>query len=120
MKDPTFLSVRNTLAEFLNVQPAQVKPDQRLERDWGLDRVELNVVALRLEETEDLEIRGEELESVHTVGQLVALVRSIRRREEVATEVTRVRSRRGIRAAAPRTAAALAGLRQLKLQGSGS
>lgn len=119
MKDPTYLSVRNKLAEFLNVPPAHVRPDQRLDRDWGLDRVELNTFALRLEEAEEIEIRGDDLDDVLTVGQLVALVRSIRRREEIAEEVTRVRSRRGIRSAPPR-ALAIAGSRALKAQSGGS
>ena len=120
MKDPTYLSVRNTLAEHLNVQPAQVRPDHMLERDWGVDRLELNTIALRLEESENLAIRPEDLETVQTVGQLVALVRSIRRREELAEEVTSVRSRRGIRTASVRPAVAMESPRRLKLQGSGS
>lgn len=95
MKDPTYLSVRNTLAGYLEVHPSEVRPEQQLERDWGLDRVELNVIALRLEEHEDVELRSQDLEKVHTVGQLVSLVRAIRRRDELQQDVTVVRTRRG-------------------------
>jgi len=120
VKDPTYLSIRKTLAEYLSVQPAQVRPDQRLDREWGLDRTELSGLALRLEEVEDIEIRSEDLDAVQTVGQLVALVRSIRRREELAEEVTRVRPHRSLRTAAVRPMGELGESRRLKVQGGGS
>ena len=94
MKDHTFLSVRNVLATYFEVHPAHVKPDQRLRRDWGVDAAELNLIAARIEEQEDVEIWPQELEAVDTVGQLTALVRAIRRRNELADEVTEVRPRR--------------------------
>lgn len=95
MNDPTYLSVRNTLARYLDVPPTEVRPEQQLERDWGIDRVELNVIALRLEEQEDVELRSRDLDDVHTVGQLVALVRATRRRDELEEDVTTIRARRG-------------------------
>src|SRR4051794_11872842 len=88
MKDHTYLSVCNTLAAYFEVSPSDVKPDQRLRSDWGVDPVELNVIALRIEEQEDVEIRARDLASVETVGQLIALVRAIRRRNELAEEIT--------------------------------
>ena len=94
MKDPTYLSVRNTLASYLDVHPSEIRPDQQLERDWGLERAEIQVIAVRLEEYEDVEIRSQDLELVHTVGQLVGLVRALRRREELALEITTIRTRR--------------------------
>jgi acyl carrier protein len=94
MKDQTYVSVCNLLAAYFEVSPAHVKPDQRLRRDWGVDTVELHVIALRIEEEEDVELRASDLESVDTVGQLVALVRAIRRRNQLAEEITFVRSRR--------------------------
>jgi acyl carrier protein len=97
MKDQTYLSVCNALATYFEVSPAQVKPDQQLRRDWGVDPVELNVIALRIEEREDVEIRARDLENVDTVGQLIALVRAIRRRNEIAEEITLVRDRGGRR-----------------------
>jgi acyl carrier protein len=93
MKDHTYLSVVSTLATYFEVHPAHVRPDQRLRRDWGVDPAELNVIAMRLEQQEDVEIRARDLESVETVGQLIALVRAIRRRDELAEEVTLVRDR---------------------------
>ena len=120
MKDPTYVSVRKALAEYLNVAPTELRPDHQLERDWGIDRVERSTIALRLEETEDIEIRSDALESVFTVGQLVALVRAIRRREEVAEEVTSVRPRRRLRTAALRKSVEMEGPRRLRLQSGGS
>jgi acyl carrier protein len=97
VKDPTYLSVRNALADYLEVAANQIRPDQDLEQDWGIDRTERSVLALRLEEREDLEIPSAELEQVQTVGQLVALVRAIRRHDELAQEITSVRTRRGLK-----------------------
>jgi acyl carrier protein len=94
MKDQTYVSVCNTLAAYFEVSPAHVKPDQQLRRDWGVDSVELNVIALRIEEHEDVELRASDLENVDTVGQLIALVRAIRRRNQLAEEITFVRARR--------------------------
>jgi len=94
MKDQTYLTVCNTLATYFEVAPSHVKPEQRLRDDWGLDPVELNLIALRIEAVEDVEIRARELENIETVGQLIALVRAIRRRNEFADEITLVVDRR--------------------------
>jgi acyl carrier protein len=94
MKDQTYLTVCNTLAAYFEVEPVHVKPDQRLLDDWGLDPVELNLIALKIEAAEDVEIRSSDLENVETVGQLIALVRAIRRRNELVDEITLVVERR--------------------------
>jgi acyl carrier protein len=93
MKDLIHVSVCNALAAYFEVSPAHVRPDQRLQRDWGVDPVELNVIALRIGEQEDVEIRARDLENVDTVGQLIALVRALRRRNEIAEEITLVHER---------------------------
>ena len=83
MKDPTYFNVCDTLAAHLDVHPAEIRPEQNLRTDWGLDDIELNVIALRIEEREEIEIRVRDLEALHTVGQLIALVRSISRRKRL-------------------------------------
>jgi acyl carrier protein len=93
MKDQTYSSVCTTLATYFDVHPSHVRPDQSLLRDWGVDPVELHVLASQIEEREDVEIRIGDLENVATVGQLIALVRAIRRRNELADEVTVVTRR---------------------------
>jgi acyl carrier protein len=90
MKDATYNSVCNTLAEYFEVHPRSVRPNQMLRSDWGLDMLELNIIAARVEELEGIELRSTDLEAVHTVGQLIALVRAIRRRNDLAEEITRV------------------------------
>jgi acyl carrier protein len=94
MQDQTYLTVCNTLASYFEVSPTHVKPDQRLRDDWGLDPAELNTLTLKIEAAEDVEIRPSDLENVETVGQLIALVRAIRRRNELAEEITLVVERR--------------------------
>lgn len=94
MKDQTYVHVCNTLAAYFEVAPVHVKPDQRLRHDWGLDPIELNTIALKIEDAEDVEIRPSDLDNIETVGQLIALVRAIRRRNELAEEITLVVERR--------------------------
>jgi acyl carrier protein len=94
MKDQTYLTVCNTLASYFEVSQSHVRPDQSLRGDWGLDPTELNTLVLKIEAVEDVEIRPSDLENVETVGQLIALVRAIRRRNELAEEITLVIDRR--------------------------
>ena len=83
MRDSTHASVCSTVAAFFDVDPTHVKPDQWLRNDWGLDALELNVLALRIEQVEGVAIRTQDLDSVHTVGQLINLVRALRRKAEL-------------------------------------
>jgi acyl carrier protein len=83
MRDSTYASVCSTVAAYFDVDPTHVKPDQALHDDWGLDAVELNVLAHRIEQVERIELRGHGLEAVQTVGQLISLVRALHRKAEL-------------------------------------
>jgi acyl carrier protein len=83
MRDSTHASVCSTVAAYFDVDPTHVKPDQWLRDDWGLDATELDVLAHRIEQVEGIAIRGQNLDSVHTVGQLISLVRALRRKDEL-------------------------------------
>jgi acyl carrier protein len=82
MRDSTYASVCSTVAAYFDVDPTQVKPEQWLHDDWGLDALELNVLAHRIEQVEGIALRGHGLDSVQTVGQLINLVRALHRRAE--------------------------------------
>ena len=79
MRDSTYASVCSTVAAYFDVDPTRVKPDQWLQEDWGLDAIELNVLAHRIEQVEGIALRGHGIDSVQTIGQLISLVRSLRR-----------------------------------------
>lgn len=83
MRDSTSASVCSTVAAYFDVDPTHVKPDQWLRSDWGLDTIELSVLATRIEQVEGVAIRSTDLETVHTVGQLITLVRALHRRAEL-------------------------------------
>lgn len=68
--------VRKVLAEQLAVDEAQVVPDARFAEDLNADSLDLVEAVLALEEEWSIEIPEEEMDSVKTVGQAVALVAS--------------------------------------------
>jgi acyl carrier protein len=68
--------VRFALALHLKAQPSHIELHHRLEQDLGLDPLDLVLVVLRLEEIEEAEFPVADLETVMTVGDLVAVVRS--------------------------------------------
>jgi acyl carrier protein len=75
MQDSAFHAVCSALGSHLHVDQERFHADQHLVRDWGLDRLDLNVIALQLEQLEGIELSSTELECVHTVGQLANLLR---------------------------------------------
>jgi acyl carrier protein len=83
MRDSTYASVCSTVAAYFDVDPTHVKPEQWLRADWGLDAVELDVLAHRIEQVERIAVRGHGLDSVQTVGQLINLVRALHRKAEL-------------------------------------
>jgi acyl carrier protein len=99
MSDSTYTAVCNTLAAYFEVLPCQIRPDQQLRHEWGLDSLELNIVAQHIEQLEGVAIRSSDLESVQTVGQLILLVRAIRRRSQYASALDTLRPRRRVRIA---------------------
>jgi acyl carrier protein len=76
MTDVNFQAVQMTLGLHLRVDPGTIELEQDLELDLGLDPLDLVLVVLRLEELECAEFPIADLETVVTVGDLVALVRS--------------------------------------------
>jgi acyl carrier protein len=75
MADIQLEVVRFALARHLSVDPEQIEPEHRLEADLGLDPLDLVLVVLRLEESEDAEFPVADLEAVTTVADLVGVVR---------------------------------------------
>ena len=73
--DVHFQMVRFALALHLDASPAQVELHHRLDRDLGLDPLDLVLVVLRLEEIENAEFPVGDLEHVATVEDLVDVVR---------------------------------------------
>lgn len=66
--------VVHALAQQLLVDPAQIRTDQRLREDLGLDSLDLTVIALRLERSLRREFPLAVLELVVSVQDLVRFV----------------------------------------------
>jgi len=85
MNDSAFHSVCSALGSRLGIDRERFRASQHLARDWGLDQLDLNVVALHIEQLDGVELSSAELECVETVGQLVNLVRRRKRSLELET-----------------------------------
>jgi acyl carrier protein len=66
--------VRDVLAHHLNRDASEVQPEKHLERDLDLSPMELALVALELEEIEEVTLPAHGLGSIQTVADLFALV----------------------------------------------
>ncbi|HEY2732898.1 MAG TPA: acyl carrier protein [Polyangiales bacterium] len=75
MKDTSFHSVCSALGSHLGIDPEHFRAAQHLGKDWGLDQLDLKVVALHIEQLEGIELSSAELRCVKTVGQLANLLR---------------------------------------------
>ena len=72
-KDSFDATVRKTIAHHVGLDPAQVEPALSLTNDLGLDPLDLVLIALRLEDIEQIDFPIEQLGTVHTVGELTRL-----------------------------------------------
>ena len=63
------------LSLHLEIDPNLIRLEQDLEQDLGLDPLDLVLIVLRLEEVGDGEFPVGDLEGIHTVKDLVEVVR---------------------------------------------
>jgi acyl carrier protein len=68
--------LRLALSMHLGIAPEAIDENQHLERDWGLDPLDVILVVLQLEELAEVDLPVADLEHVETVGDLEATVRS--------------------------------------------
>ncbi len=76
MRGPIELRVHRALARHLGIDPRRVAPSDRLGEDWGLDALDLALIALALEEGEAMAYPMGDLQTLHTVADLVSLTRA--------------------------------------------
>ena len=75
MAYPPVNLVRAALGNYLDLKPTDIDTNAELERDLGLEPLDLVLIVFRLEEFADAEFSISDLEGVVTVGDLEALVR---------------------------------------------
>lgn len=68
--------VRKIIAEILNVDPEEVKPESSFIEDLGADSLDVFQIIMGIEEEFDMEISSEAAEKVVTVEEALELIRS--------------------------------------------
>ncbi|MCW5835295.1 MAG: hypothetical protein KIS78_23040, partial [Labilithrix sp.] len=74
MRDACRETTIATLAAYLNVDPLALDLDHRLLDDWGLDALDVALVAIELEDGLDAKIPRIALEGAGTVADLLSVV----------------------------------------------
>ena len=67
-----FEEVCQILADQLNLDPAQITPDQKIKDDLGADSLDMLQLLMTLEEEKGIVIPDEVLPTLKTVGEIVA------------------------------------------------
>jgi len=78
MNDSQHEIVRRAVASYLEVDPAGIRPGQRLHRDLALHPLDVALIMLDIEEMEEVELPIDHLDGVETVSDLIHLLRQAR------------------------------------------
>jgi acyl carrier protein len=76
MNDACRETITLALAEHLDVDPLAIEGSQDLENDWGLDALDLVLLAIRIEDRLEIRVPLARLETARTVGDLERVVRT--------------------------------------------
>jgi acyl carrier protein len=74
MKDTLEGNVRRAVAQHMGLDSSEVRAAHRLSRDLALQPLDVVLIAIRMEEVEQVELPIDRLDSVETVGDLTSLV----------------------------------------------
>ncbi len=77
MSDSLSDTVRCAVAQHLDVEATEIRSMHRFDRDLGLMPLDVVLIALRLEEVENVELPIDDLDAVHKVADLTALLRIV-------------------------------------------
>jgi acyl carrier protein len=98
MNDSLSDIVRRAVAQHLDIHLTEIRTTHRFERDLGLRPFDIVLIALRLEEVENVEVPIDRLDNVHKVADLTALLRTaIANDNHIADELAEARRRRRAR-----------------------
>ena len=71
-----FEKMKEVIANVLNVDPEEIKPDTTFTEDLGADSLDLFQIIMGLEDEFDVQIDPEKTENITTVGEAVELLKS--------------------------------------------
>lgn len=69
-----FEKLKEIIANVLNVDPDEIKPESTIMDDLGADSLDVYQIAMEIEEEFEIEIPTEEIEGIKTVGEAVELI----------------------------------------------
>ncbi|MCR5595952.1 MAG: acyl carrier protein [Lachnospiraceae bacterium] len=72
-----FDKLKKVIAEVLNVDPDEIKPDSTFMDDLGADSLDVFQIIMGIEEEFDIEIPPEKAETITTVEEAVNLIKSV-------------------------------------------
>lgn len=73
-----FEKLQEIIAEELNVESDEITEEKSLSDDLGADSVDLFQILMAVETEYDIEVDNEEAEHIHTVGDVMQLIRDLR------------------------------------------
>lgn len=70
----TFSVLAGVLVERFDVPLIRIKPSSAIEADLGLDSLDRMDLLLAIEERYDMDVNGDAVETLYTIGDLVAFI----------------------------------------------
>ena len=71
-----FEKLQDIIADVLNVQKEEIKPETTFVDDLGADSLDIFQIIMGIEETFDIEIDNEDAEKIATVGDAVEQIKA--------------------------------------------
>lgn len=73
-----FEKVCNSIAEVLNVDPAEIKPETTFLEDLGADSLDIYQIIMKIEDEFEIRIDEKDVEHIRTVAEAMELITSRR------------------------------------------
>ena len=69
-----FEKVCNSIAEVLNVDPAEIRPETTFQEDLGADSLDIYQIVMKIEEELESMINEKDVENIRTVAEAMELI----------------------------------------------
>lgn len=69
-----FEKVCNSIAEVLNVDPAEIRPETTFREDLGADSLDIYQIVMKIEEEFEIRINEKDVENIRTVAEAMELI----------------------------------------------
>ena len=71
-----FEKIQEIIADVLNIDIQEIKPDSKFVDDLGADSLDIFQIIMGIEETFDIEIDNDEADNISTVGDAVEQIKA--------------------------------------------